>query len=55
LASIIFGHFAINIGTAIGVFPTVGIPLTFISYGGSNFLMFTIFISIFLKLNRIKV
>ena len=52
LASIIFGHFAINIGTAIGVFPTVGIPLPFISYGGSNFLTLTIFISIFLKLNR---
>ena len=36
VASIIFLHFAINIGMAIGLFPVIGIPLPFISYGGSS-------------------
>ncbi|MDR2121586.1 MAG: rod shape-determining protein RodA [Flavobacteriaceae bacterium] len=51
LASILMLHFLINIGMVIGLFPTVGIPLPFFSYGGSSLLGFSLFIFIFLRLN----
>lgn len=51
VASIIFIHFLINIGMVMGLIPTIGIPLPFISYGGSGLIGFTILIFIFLKLN----
>lgn len=51
VASIIFLHFVINIAMTIGLFPVIGIPLPFISYGGSSILGFTILIGIFLKLD----
>lgn len=56
VASILFIHFAINIGMVIGLLPTVGIPLPFFSYGGSGLWGFTILLFIFLKLdaNRIN-
>jgi len=50
-ASIIFLHFFINIGMVLGLFPTVGIPLPFFSYGGSSLLAFSIMTFIFFKLN----
>lgn len=57
VASIIFVHFLINIGMVMGLIPTIGIPLPFLSYGGSGLLGFTILIFIFLKLdaNRLNV
>ena len=57
VASIIFVHFLINIGMVMGLIPTIGIPLPFISYGGSGLLAFTILVFIFLKLdsNRLNV
>lgn len=51
VAGILFVHFAVNIGMVIGVFPTVGIPLPFFSYGGSGLWGFTILLFIFLKLD----
>lgn len=51
VASILFFHFAINIGMTIGVFPVVGIPLPFFSYGGSSLLSFTIMLFILLRLD----
>lgn len=56
VASILFFHFAINIGMVIGLLPTIGIPLPFFSYGGSGLLGFTVLLFIFLKLdsNRIN-
>ncbi|MDR1876229.1 MAG: rod shape-determining protein RodA [Flavobacteriaceae bacterium] len=51
LASVLLMHFLINIGMVIGLFPTVGIPLPFFSYGGSSLLGFSLFIFIFLRLN----
>jgi len=53
-ASIIFIHFFINIGMVLGLTPTVGIPLPFLSYGGSSLIAFTLLLSIFLKLDGNK-
>ena len=49
IAGIIFMHFAINIGMTIGLMPVIGIPLPFLSYGGSSLLAFTIMLAIFVK------
>ncbi|NAS31432.1 FtsW/RodA/SpoVE family cell cycle protein [Flavobacteriaceae bacterium R38] len=56
VASILFIHFAINVGMVIGLLPTIGIPLPFFSYGGSGLWGFTILLFIFIKLdaNRIN-
>jgi len=51
VTGIIFFHFLINISMVIGIFPTVGIPLPFFSYGGSGLWSFTILLFIFLKLD----
>ncbi len=51
VAGIIFFHFVTNIGMTIGLFPTIGIPLPFISYGGSSLWSFTILLFILLKLD----
>jgi len=51
VASILFIHFAINIGMTIGLFPVIGIPLPFFSYGGSSLLGFTILLFTLLKLD----
>ena len=51
VASIIFFHFFINIGMTIGFVPVIGIPLPFISYGGSSLWSFTILLFILLKLD----
>lgn len=48
---ILFIHFLVNIGMVVGVFPTVGIPLPFFSYGGSALWGFTILLFIFIKLD----
>ncbi len=49
LASILFFHFAINIGMTIGLAPVVGIPLPFFSYGGSSLSSFTLLLFVFVK------
>ncbi|MDR6300571.1 rod shape-determining protein RodA [Mesonia maritima] len=51
VAGILFIHFLVNIGMVIGIFPTVGIPLPFFSYGGSGLWGFTILLFIFVKLD----
>jgi len=51
IACILFFHVFINIGMAIGLMPVIGIPLPFISYGGSSLWSFTILLFIFLKLD----
>jgi rod shape determining protein RodA len=51
VASIFFFHFAVNIGMTLGLFPVIGIPLPFFSYGGSSLWAFTILLFILLKLD----
>lgn len=55
VASIIFTHFFINIGMAMGIIPTIGIPLPLFSYGGSGLWGFTILLFIFLKLDSERI
>ncbi len=50
-ASILLMHFGINISMVIGLFPTVGIPLPYFSYGGSSLVAFSIMTAIFFKLD----
>lgn len=51
VACILFFHFAVNIGMTIGLFPVIGIPLPFFSYGGSALWSFTILLFILIKLD----
>lgn len=51
VASILFFHIAINISMTIGLAPVIGIPLPFLSYGGSSLWAFTILLFIFLRLD----
>ena len=51
VAAILFFHFFVNVGMVTGLFPTVGIPLPFFSYGGSGLWSFTILLFIFVKLD----
>lgn len=51
VASILFTHVFLNIGMAIGLVPVIGIPLPFLSYGGSSLWGFTILLFIFLRLD----
>ena len=50
-ASMLFVHFFLNIGMTLGLVPTVGIPLTFISYGGTNLMAFSLMFFIYLNLD----
>ncbi|MXN91868.1 rod shape-determining protein RodA [Flavobacterium sp. Sd200] len=55
VASILFMHFFVNITMLIRLFPTVGVPLPFFSYGGSSLWAFTILLFIFIKMDANKV
>lgn len=55
VASVLFTHFAVNISMVIGIFPTIGVPLPFLSYGGSSLWAFTILLFIFVKMDANKV
>jgi rod shape determining protein RodA len=51
IAGILFVHFSINIGMTLGFFPIIGIPLPFISKGGTSLLGFTAMMAVLLKLD----
>jgi rod shape determining protein RodA len=55
VVSILFTHFFVNIAMLIKLFPTIGVPLPFFSYGGSSLFAFTILLFVFLKLDANKV
>ena len=50
-ARLIFIHFFINVGMSIGLVPTIGIPLPFISYGGSSMFTFTSLVFVYLNID----
>lgn len=54
VVSILFFHFAINISMTIGLFPVIGIPLPFFSYGGSSMLAFTLLLFILVRLDSVR-
>jgi rod shape determining protein RodA len=51
VVSILLFHFMINIAMTIGLFPVIGIPLPFFSYGGSSLWSFTVLLFIFIKMD----
>lgn len=51
VASILFFHFAVNISMTIGLMPVIGIPLPFVSYGGSSLIGFTLLTFTLVKLD----
>jgi rod shape determining protein RodA len=51
VAGVFFFHFMVNVGMTIGLFPVIGIPLPFFSYGGSSLLSFTILLFTLVKLD----
>ncbi len=51
LAGVLFFHYSVNIAMTIGLFPVIGIPLPFFSYGGSSLFAFSMFLFIFLRLD----
>jgi len=54
LACVLFFHLSINIGMTIGLVPTIGIPLPFISFGGSSLWAFTLFLFTFLRVDQVR-
>lgn len=54
VVSIIFFHFSVNIAMTIALFPVIGIPLPFLSYGGSSLMTFTMMIFILLRLDSTR-
>ncbi|MCG2609962.1 rod shape-determining protein RodA [Flavobacterium sp. SM15] len=55
VATYLFIHFFVNISMLIKMFPTIGVPLPFFSYGGSSLWAFTIMLFIFIKMDANKV
>ena len=55
VAGVLFIHFFVNIAMVLGIFPTIGVPLPFFSYGGSGLWGFTILLFIFIKMDANKV
>jgi rod shape determining protein RodA len=55
VASVLFTHFFVNVSMVVGIFPTIGVPLPFMSYGGSSLWGFTILLFIFIKMDANKV
>ena len=46
MAAILLFHVLVNVGMTIGLMPVMGIPLPFMSYGGSSLIAFTILLFI---------
>ncbi len=51
IACCFFMHVFINMGMTMGILPVIGIPLPFMSYGGSSLLAFTVMLAIFMRLD----
>ncbi len=55
VVSVLFFHYALNMLMVLGLFPTIGIPLAFLSYGGSSLWAFTLMLFIFLKFDAHRI
>jgi rod shape determining protein RodA len=55
IISILFFHYALNVLMVLGLFPTIGIPLPFLSYGGSSLWAFTLMLFVFLKFDAHRI
>lgn len=51
VASILLFHVLVNVGMTVGLMPVMGIPLPFMSYGGSSLIAFTILLFIAIRLD----
>lgn len=51
VVTILFTHMLVNLGSAMGVVPVIGVPLPFVSYGGSSFLSNSIMLAVCLNLH----
>lgn len=51
VATIFFTHTLINLGSSMGIIPVIGIPLPFLSYGGSSYLANTVMLAICINLH----
>ncbi len=54
VASVFFIHFSINIASALAIMPVIGLPLPFVSYGGSAFLTNSVLLGICLNMDFYK-
>lgn len=54
VAAIIFFHLFVNVGMVMGIMPVIGIPLPFLSYGGSSLWSFTLMLFILLRLDTAR-
>ena len=54
VAGILFVHFTLNVGMTMGLMPIIGIPLPFISYGGSSLMAFTLIMGVALRLDATR-
>ena len=54
VAGLLFFHFFVNIGMTMGLVPIIGIPLPFISYGGSSLLAFTLMMAVLFKMDSTR-
>ncbi|HEY6956591.1 MAG TPA: rod shape-determining protein RodA [Flavisolibacter sp.] len=51
VASVFFFHIVINVCMTVGLAPVIGIPLPFISYGGTSLVTFTLLLFILIRLD----
>lgn len=54
IVALLFFHIAINVGIVIGLLPVTGVPLTFMSYGGSHLVMAMTAVGIIISIKRRK-
>ena len=54
ILSVYFAHFIINIGMVVGIMPVIGLPLPFISYGGSSLIVNMIMLGILANIYRTR-
>jgi rod shape determining protein RodA len=54
ILSVYFTHFLINVGMVIGILPIIGVPLPFVSYGGSSMVVNMFMLGIVMNIFRTR-